>query len=412
MTGQNELNSQKLTLDWLLHPVDRKEFFRSSWETRPLLITRGDGGYFDGLPGLDVVDELINATSLDGPGSGDDVRLVRADQKGGRSERRIGSDVNGTPGIHDVYRAYHEGYTVVVNRIHCKSIAAATLSRALESLLQSPVGINLYLTPRHGQGFRPHVDNHDVFILQLHGAKEWRIGTPLTALPLSHTKEDVAELDDARQFTLRPGDTLYLPRGFPHEAVTSTSSSLHLTVGVNVFRWLDLMIEALSVLAEEDVRFRSALPPGFLDTDPDPACMAELAGSFMKSLSEGSITERARARFGTKLLERTRAAAPSHFRSLDAIEDLTCESQVKRTPGLLSRTRSTTDGALIEFATNFVSGPSFLGPALKFVADSDDFRVSEMPGELSPQDKIDLVARLVSEGLLQIVDNFERACDG
>ena len=55
---------------------------------------------------------------------------------------------------------------------------------------------------------------------------------------------------------------------------------------------------------------------------------------------------------------------------------------------------------MIEFATNYVSGPAPLEPALRFVAEHERFAVSELPGELTPEDKLDLVNRLVSEGLL------------
>ena len=36
------------------------------------------------------------------------------------------------------------------------------------------------------------------------------------------------------ELTLRAGDTLYLPRGWLHDALTSETDSLHVTVGVNV----------------------------------------------------------------------------------------------------------------------------------------------------------------------------------
>ena len=40
------------------------------------------------------------------------------------------------------------------------------------------VGANVYLTPPGTQGFAPHFDDVDVFILQLEGKKHWRLYEP------------------------------------------------------------------------------------------------------------------------------------------------------------------------------------------------------------------------------------------
>ena len=36
-------------------------------------------------------------------------------------------------------------------------------------------GANAYLTPGSSQGFAPHFDDVDVFVLQLEGRKRWRL---------------------------------------------------------------------------------------------------------------------------------------------------------------------------------------------------------------------------------------------
>ena len=39
-------------------------------------------------------------------------------------------------------------------------------------------GCNAYLTPAHCQGFAPHFDDVDAFILQVEGTKRWRLYAP------------------------------------------------------------------------------------------------------------------------------------------------------------------------------------------------------------------------------------------
>ena len=57
-------------------------------------------------------------------------------------------------------------------------------------------------------------------------------------------------------FTLEAGDTLYLPRGWPHEATTSQDESLHLTIGMHPPTRLDALRAAIQSSAEDDVEFR------------------------------------------------------------------------------------------------------------------------------------------------------------
>ena len=60
------------------------------------------------------------------------------------------------------------------------------------------------------------------------------------------------------------------------------------------------------------------------------------------------------------------------------------------------------DEAIIEFAGNFVAGPLWLKPVFDFIAQHDRFVVSELPGDFSAADKVDVTKRLISEGLIKI----------
>jgi lysine-specific demethylase/histidyl-hydroxylase NO66 len=385
-------------------PVATAGFLRTNWETQPLAIDRDSPRYFAALPGLDAVDELITATACGSSRSGDDGRLVRAEQDGTLSQRSFRLGPRGFPDIQDVYRAYDDGYSVVLNRLHFRSSSVATLCRKLEAELHHPVGANLYLTPRNGQGFLPHMDTHDVFILQLHGTKEWHVASPVRELPLATDPQPAnISMAEHQKYLLEPGDVLYLPRGFPHEAATSASSSLHLTVGIHVYRWLDLLTDCLRLLADKETPLRTALVPGFLDRPVDQVRVRDLAGQLAAALAGSKLAELASSRLGDDLVAAGKAADPGHFRSLDAIADLTDESALVRSPELFCRVRVDGGEARIVFAGNYVSGPAAIAPALRFAAERERFRVGELPGELSVQDRIDLVSRLVSEGLLHIL---------
>jgi bifunctional lysine-specific demethylase and histidyl-hydroxylase NO66 len=391
------------SLDWLLAPVEAAAFFEKYWEDAPLLIGRDSPGYFADLPGIESVDELISATVSNRvrPETGE--RLIRAEPDGGLSERVVRIGTASVPDIQSVYRHYHDGYTVVINQLHRRSATVGRLCRTLQAELHHPVGANMYVTPASAQGFLPHVDTHDVFIVQLHGEKEWHVSEPQTQLPLARRRHGRQVLEAARTYTLEPGDTFYLPRGFAHEAVAADSPSMHLTIGVHVFRWSDLFAEALDLLADDEVDFRNALPPGFLDQPLDEKLITRLARTMAAALSDGSLAERAKARIGSRLVADDVVAERGRFLALGGLATLNEDSIVARSPEILCLVRTTEGSAMIEFAGNFVAGPSSINPALEYIALHERIKVDDLPGDLSPQDRIDLVARLVSEGLLEVL---------
>ncbi|QTN25609.1 cupin domain-containing protein [Rhizobacter sp. AJA081-3] len=71
-----------------------------------------------------------------------------------------------------------------------------------------------------GGGVGPHFDSYDVFLLQIHGRRRWRIGRlPRPELqpdvPLKILTNFVAE----QEWLLEPGDMLYLPPRWAHDGI-------------------------------------------------------------------------------------------------------------------------------------------------------------------------------------------------
>jgi hypothetical protein len=59
--------------------------------------------------------------------------------------------------------------------------------------------------------------------------------------------QDSAELTPLGRFTLRPGDLLYLPRGYVHEAAANTEPALHITLGLAPYRGTQWIRECIAV---------------------------------------------------------------------------------------------------------------------------------------------------------------------
>jgi ribosomal protein L16 Arg81 hydroxylase len=399
------IDTQAHGLGWLLHPVEPAEFFGSYWETRPLEVKRAEPTYYSTLPSLSEVDGLITSTVFGASARTEQGRLVRTGRDGTLSQHPFRLDADGFPDIHHVYRSYNHGYTIVLNEIHRRSAIVGAMCRDLEAEFHHPVGANLYLTPRNAQGFRPHVDSHDVVIVQIHGEKEWRVGaTPARPLPTAaFPAEPVDAVEDANSFLLSPGDALYIPRGFAHEAITQFSSSLHLTVGIYPFTWADLLSEALRRVATENAELRRALPVSHLGTAFYDDRAAVLRQS-VAAVTSPPVLEAARLSLGAKFLKR-QAAAAGHFASLDAVHNLSVDTVVARGFRGACRIRATGERVVVDYPGNYLSVPLFLAPALEYAVNSGMFTVGSIPGDLSDSDRIEFVARLIADAFLSIVSN-------
>ena len=138
-------------------------------------------------------------------------------------------------------RLFAEGSTVVLQGLHRLWPPLIEFAGQLAADLGHPTQVNAYVTPPSSRGFSPHYDVHDVFVLQVAGEKHWRIHEPVLADPLRDQPwtdraaevAAAAEREPVIDAVLRPGDALYLPRGYMHSAQALGEISAHLTVGVH-----------------------------------------------------------------------------------------------------------------------------------------------------------------------------------
>ena len=101
-----------------------------------------------------------------------------------------------------------------------------------------------------GGGVGPHFDSYDVFLLQAHGQRRWRIGrqkdrTLLPDMPV----RILADFQPEEEFVLDPGDMLYLPPGWAHDGV-AVGECMTYSIGFRVPQKGDLARELLLRMAE------------------------------------------------------------------------------------------------------------------------------------------------------------------
>jgi len=71
-----------------------------------------------------------------------------------------------------------------------------------------------------GGSVGPHTDAYDVFLLQIHGQRQWQISSDYNKTLLSNTELSILEnFSSEHQWILNPGDILYLPPNVAHHGV-------------------------------------------------------------------------------------------------------------------------------------------------------------------------------------------------
>jgi hypothetical protein len=280
----------KIDLTALLSPASVQSFVQSHWAKAPLLVQAQAKDRFANL--LDLAGFEFLLTSVPAPGwlsfVGSGVKPLAREQL----------TVDGTINMAAILKELDEKKSLLLVNVHrldarvgafCRQIADDFREQGL--VLGKPVRANAYFTPPRAQGLDPHYDDHDVLVLQLHGSKRWRIHhevkwprRPMAgALAREFVKAQPLEL------TLTPGDVLYLPRGFVHEAAAMETASLHLTLSVQAATWANVFER----LVELEDGLGEPLPAGFFTGAASQASDKATIARIAAGMGQSSLLNRA-----------------------------------------------------------------------------------------------------------------------
>jgi hypothetical protein len=376
-----------------LDPVDAETFLTEHWEQRPLVVPRDEAGRFDDLLSEADVERLVCSTAIRYPG----FRLVRDGSQipvgAYTSEVSWRPPFTGTADVPRVVAEWEAGATIVLQALHVNWHPLAVFCRLLEDALGCGVQANSYSTPSGSQGFGVHHDTHDVLVLQVAGEKRWKLNDPLLELPLKHQRYSRSLGDSGpptHDLVLRAGDTLYLPRGWLHEAETSQTDSLHLTIGIAAHTWLDAARCALAAL-EDEPGFRHDVARGEAD-----ALETALAGQ----LDPETVERRRRRRF----VETRRPIREDGLSQLRAVARLDGATLLERRATVIADLEEANGMVTLVFEGKEVGFPAHAAPELSACFDAEEpFRAADLPGELDADGRLVLVRRLVREGFLRVV---------
>lgn len=284
----------------LISPVPTDRFMSEFYGKRPLHIRAAAGssrerlltwGRMNGLLGIlphwtqAHLKLIMNSRPIDTAFYMDEVetlagRVLRAD-----------------PAKVDVFLAM--GASLVADSVEEISPEIRAVTAALADQFYGRAGANAYCSFRAVQAFPSHCDLHEVFALHCEGEKVWNIYENRAAVPTAPLEgEDAQQIIDSvkgpimMQVRMLPGDVLYIPRGYYHDALASSEASLHLTLSVAPLsgRAVFTMLEEHAI---EDPLFREYLPDPRLDDGAALSQQLQLIGAQLAKIVGSSAFRKA-----------------------------------------------------------------------------------------------------------------------
>ncbi len=141
-----------------------------------------------------------------------------------------------------------------------------------------------------GGGVGPHTDSYDVFLLQAHGQRHWRISkqkdlTLIDGSPLKILREFYPD----QEFVLAPGDMLYLPPNYAHDGV-AVGECMTYSIGFRAPSYQELGEAFLQFMADSiDLSGRYA-DPQLKPTTRPAAINSEMIASVTTALNKINFT--------------------------------------------------------------------------------------------------------------------------
>ena len=227
---------QKNTPLNLLGGLNPAEFMKRHWQKKPLLIRQA-------IPGMKP---LINRTSL--------LEMLESEEVESRQIVRNGEKwtlKKGPLKRKSLPSLKRPDWTVLVQGVDLHNDAVHALLQQFRFVPDARLDDLMISFATDGGGVGPHFDSYDVFLLQAHGQRKWRIGRQKKfelqeGVPLKILKDFKPEAE----YLLNPGDMLYLPPGYAHDGI-AVGECMTYSIGFKAPRSAQLASELLMGLSEE-----------------------------------------------------------------------------------------------------------------------------------------------------------------
>lgn len=228
----------------LLGGLTPAEFMKHYWQRKPLLIRQAIPGF---QPNLSIADirQLVRREEVES-------RLIWHDDKGWHLKRGP---------LQRLPSQKKANWTALAQSVDLHDDGMAELMRRFRFISDARLDDLMISIATDGGGVGPHFDSYDVFLLQAHGQRRWRISQQddrslIPGLPLKILRD--MQVED--EFVLEPGDMLYLPPQAAHDGI-AIGDCMTISIGFRVPTLATLASGILEAAADQ-VRANAGEPGG------------------------------------------------------------------------------------------------------------------------------------------------------
>ena len=251
-------------------------FMRRHWQKRPLHVAAALKGR---LPPLGVA-ELFGLAARDGVES----RLVRRERVASDAAQDRWVVRHGPIPRRSLPALRRPDWTLLVQGVDLHLEAAHALLQPFRFVPDARLDDLMVSFATQGGGVGPHVDAYDVFLLQCHGRRRWKVGPVKDAafvpgLPL----RILSHFEPTKEWLCEPGDLLYVPPGWGHDGVAEDGECITASVGFRAPARMALATELLQRLLDAheppdaDRLYRDAKQPAVANPAAIPEALQRFA---------------------------------------------------------------------------------------------------------------------------------------
>lgn len=199
----------------LLGGLTPQEFMTRYWQKQPLLVRQAIPDYQPNLRPVDIRN-LVKREEVES-------RMIWQEDDTWKMD---------TGPFKKLPSARQPGWTVLAQSVDLHDDGMAELMRRFRFISDARLDDVMISVATKGGGVGPHFDSYDVFLLQGHGKRRWRISQQadldlIPGLPCKILQRFEAE----QEFVLEPGDMLYLPPHVAHDGIAETHNCMTISIG-------------------------------------------------------------------------------------------------------------------------------------------------------------------------------------
>jgi ribosomal protein L16 Arg81 hydroxylase len=374
----------RFTVDRLLEPFSFTQFCEAYYERQPLLIKRKSPSHYGDL----LTVEALNAHLGEAAMLSTELRLVRNGEQIAEADLAWPDSSDNTRFADDaadkemIFARFYEGYSLIISSYERHCAAVLHLRHDMERVFHSPAMTYVFLTPRNAQGFRAHQDGEDTFVLQIAGTKHWTVfdgsGKPMITT------------------TLEPGDFLYLPGGFVHEARCADAVSAHITFTLEKYTYANLLRQ-IADNAHASAWLRRSLPIDVRSGRSNAAFLRHVH-QFFDDADLPAYLERMHSDFAEDCLPDSSNRLADYVK----LPSIGAGSRFRRRGGLWPELTNGGEQVVLTFQRKELAFPAAAADSLRVMIDGGEFAASALPG--NGDENVALCRTLVREGFLTIVE--------